>query len=178
MDNFKSFHNGGVFFLSNLLVHSLASIFMNDNISRIKIARFLSSKKYQNLLVKLGISTMKTIASFVSFRQSIVPSNNKGLKKIYKNFDDPEDATIFIARFIHLFQLLIGIKCPEKTLDEEFSLNEFFSFEFAREFGLFDDFSSNDYNDENIIAEQKQMLYLFVIGTCFVSNFFPIIFLN
>lgn len=165
LDNYKSFHNGGAFFLSNPLIDSLASLFKNDNISRIKIARFLSSEKYQNLRVKLGISIMKTIASFVSYRQSITASNNKGLKNIYRIFDLPSSLTLFFSKFIPFFQLLIGIKSSEKTMNDEFCLKEFFAFEFAREFGLFDDFSSSDYDDENINEKQKQMLYSFLYMT-------------
>lgn len=157
--NYISFHNGGALFLSNILIDSLASLFRNDNISRVKIAKFFTSEKYQNLRVKLGISAMKTIASFVSCRQSISASNNKGLNL------DPSCITIFVTKFIPLFQLLIGIKCNEKEMNNEFCLKEFFAFEFAREFGLFDDFSSKDYDDENVNEKQKQMLYSFLYMT-------------
>ena len=163
--NYKSFHNGGSVFLSNPLIDSLVSLFGNDNISRIKIGRFLSSEKYHNLRVKLGIATMKTIASFVSNRLSIAAENNRFLKFMYKRFDDPTDITLYIRRFIPLFQLLLGIKCTEKAMIDEFCLKEFFAFEFAREFGLFDDFSSEDYDDENINEKQKQMVYSFLYMT-------------
>ena len=155
MNHYKSFQNGGSFFLSNILIDSLASIFMNDNISKIKIARFLSSKKYQNLRVKLGISIMKTITSFVSYRQSIGAENNKGLLYLYKKLNEPICVTDFITKYIALFQLLIGIKCNEKTINDEFSMKEFYAFEFARELGLFD-------KDYNINEKQMKMLYSFL----------------
>ena len=79
-----------------------------------------------------------------------------------KKFDDPSNVITFATKYIPLFQLIIGINCPDKTTDDQFSLKEFFAFEFAREFGLFDDFSSSSYKDENINEKQKQMLYSFL----------------
>ena len=47
----------------------------------------------------------------------------------------------------------------DKQLNE-FSLKEFFAFEMARELGIFDDFTSDDYVDENTVEKQKEMIFL------------------
>lgn len=160
--NYKSFHNGASFFLTNPLFESLNYLFRIDDLSRIKIARFLSTEKYQNLRVKLGIITLKSILSFLCCRQSITRKVNKGLIFLCQTFSDEDSASNNYSKFVALFQLLIGLQCNEKKLNDEFGLKEFFAFEIAREIGIFDDFSAENYEDENVDEEQKQMIFTFL----------------
>lgn len=163
---YKSFHNGGSFFINLPLYDSLVSLFRNDNLSRIKIAKFLCLKKYQKLRVKLGIITLKKILSFVCFHQHFVPKSNFGVNFVYNQFDHCLRTTHTISRYFSLFQLLIGLECNEEIVnnkDYEFSLKEYFAFELAREIGLFDDFEcDDDYKDENVNEIKEKMFFSFL----------------
>lgn len=46
--------------------------------------------------------------------------------------------------------------------EDDKQLKEFFAFEMARELGIFDDFTSDDYIDENIDERQKEMIFSFL----------------
>lgn len=161
---YKSLHNGGSFFVSLPLYDALVALFRLDNLSRIKIARFLSSQKYQNLRVKLGIITLKKILSFVCFHQGFVPKSNFGLVFLYDQYDSSLRTTYTISRYFPLFQMLIGLECKDEIVnnDYEFSLSEYFAFELAREIGLFDNFSSDDYKDEKIDELKEEMMFSFL----------------
>ena len=162
LNNYKSFHNGGSFFINFPLFDSLVSLFKVDTNIQTQVARLLSSEKYQNLRVKLGIVTLKSILSFICHRQMIAAANNKSIMMIYDVYNNPDMLTKFFSRFVPVFQLLIGLQCVEKNLNYEFSLKEFFAFEMAREIGLFDDLTSEEYEDENINEKQKQMVFSFL----------------
>lgn len=153
---YNSFHNGASFFVNMPLYDSLVALFRLDNLSRIKIARFLIQPKFQRLRIQLGIITMKKILSFVCYHQGLTPRSNFGLMFIYSQIDRCLRTTHTISRYFSLFQLLIGLESNKK--DEEFSLKEFFAFEIAREVGVFDDFNGQEYKDEDV-NEQKQKIY-------------------
>ena len=157
---YKSFHNGGSSFFTLPLYESLVNLFRLDNYCRVKIARLLSLPKYQAIRIRLTIVTMKYILSMVCFHESIVPKNNFSLSSYVRYMtNNPKAATIGVSLYIPLFQLLIGLQCNQS---EEFNLKEFFAYEMAREIGLFDDFTTLDYLDENINEQQKQMLFSFL----------------
>ena len=159
-ESYRSFHNGSSFFLHHTLYYSFVSLFKVDNIMRIKIARLLSLEKYQNLRVRLSIVTLKTILSFICNRQNLTSSMNHGVTTLYNIFNNPDMATKFITKFYPVFQLLIGLQ--SNSPNDEFSMKEFFAFEMARELGIFDDFSSKEYKNENVNEKQKQMTFTFL----------------
>lgn len=139
---YKSFYNGASFFICHPLYDSFSMLFRVDNLCRIKLARFLCQEKYQSLRVKLGIVTLKRILSIFCFKLGLIQLKNLTililLEKIYN--DKTEIVNNLIP--ISVFQLLIGLQCNEKTkyncMTDEFILKEFFSFELAREIGMFD----------------------------------------
>ena len=158
---YDSFHNGSSFFLSNLLYDSFVSLSGTENINRIKIARLLLNENYQSLRVKLGIITMKKILSFVCLNQSLIPKKNFAILKTISPFEeDPFMITMGIPRYLPVFQLLIGLQCQNEN--EEFGLKDFFAFEMAREVGLFDDFASDRYKDEDVNEVKKTMTFSFL----------------
>lgn len=159
--NYLSYHNGASFFILNPLFESLVTLLKIDSSSRTKIGRLISMPKYQNLRIKLSIIALKYVLSYLANKQSIAPNYNKGLLLLLNNiYDAPDSAYRAFSRFIPPLQLLIGIK----GLDEntEFSFKEFIAFEMARELGIFDDFSSKEYEDENIDEKKKQMIFTFL----------------
>lgn len=58
-NHYKSFPNGASFFVTYPLHRSLAYLLRNDEMCRVKIAKFLSLKQFQSLRVRLGIATLK-----------------------------------------------------------------------------------------------------------------------
>ncbi|KAK8880615.1 hypothetical protein M9Y10_003297 [Tritrichomonas musculus] len=158
LSNFMSFHNGSKFVFYDTLVDAFMLLFRSCNIARVKIARLLIIDKFQSLRIKLGILTLKSILSFVCFRQLLVPLQNKGLVRLYEIYSRPNNASRYFTKFVPVLQLLIGIQAT----NDEFSLKEFFAFEAAREIGIFDDFSRFEYKDENIEEKKKQMIFSFL----------------
>ena len=160
--NYKSFHNGASFFFSFPLYESLVTLFRMDELCRVKIARLFSLKKFQNLRVKLGIVTLKSILSFICNKQCIVPTINEGLVLVHAILNKTDMASYSYNKFVPIFQLLIGLHGEENSANDEFGLKEFFAFELARELGIFDDFAGYDYEDENVSEKQKQMFFSFL----------------
>ena len=157
---YESFHNGASFFFYLPLYESLVNIFGLENICRISIARLLLAENDQQLRLKLAIITLKKILSFALCGQSLTPLNFGLIRMIKLAMFDPEELTIGIPKYFPLFQLLIGLQCTNEK--EEFSMKDFFAFEMAREIGLFDDFQSSDYDDENIKETQEKMDFSFL----------------
>ncbi|KAK8888725.1 hypothetical protein M9Y10_033459 [Tritrichomonas musculus] len=161
-DSYKSFIKGASFFFNHPLFYSVAHMFRNDDLCRVKIARFLCSEKYQSLRVRLGIATLKSILSFVTLSQSLVPKGNAGLVQVQSIYiNNPNLVDLGIPLLFPLFQLLVGLKSNEK----EFNLKEFFAFEMAREIGIFD-ISNKKENEEEEEEEneenQKQMIFSYL----------------
>lgn len=155
---YYSFHNGSSFFYSMPLYDAFVTIVGLENIFKVNIARFLLNEKYQPLRIKLAIITMKKILSFYCANQSIILKKNLSIIDLYSNLtNNPKCATDSIARYLPVFQLLIGLKCNSE--DDEFSLKDYFAFEIAREIGIFDDFGSNDYEYEDINENQSKMTF-------------------
>lgn len=158
-DYFKSFHNGGSFFYCFPLYELLLHILKTDNLNRVRVARMLSMGKYQSLRVKLGIIALKNILSFTCLHQSLTSKENKSLQIFMKNLLRTVCLSSAVPLYLPLFQLILGLQCNEENVTDEFSLKEFFAFEMAREIGLFDDFESYEYSDEEIGPLQKQMFF-------------------
>lgn len=158
--NYKSFHNGAAFFISNPLFESFVELCRVDNMTRIRLGRLLSIENFQCLRVKLGIITLKKMLAFICSKQSIVSARNIGLALYFSLLSAPNMATRYFSKFFPVFQLLIGLHKDNET--ENFSLKEFFAFELARELGIFDDFLSPDYADENVDEKKKQMIISFL----------------
>ncbi|KAK8888327.1 hypothetical protein M9Y10_039394 [Tritrichomonas musculus] len=159
-DNFKSFHNGASFYISHPMFYSVLYLFRNDEMCRTKMARLFSLEKYQSLRVRLGILALKNFLALLCLHQSLVPGNNSGaayLLSIYINI--PSLVSSGIPLIVPFLQLLIGIQSKEIN---GFCLKEFFAFEMAREIGIFDDFTTVDYEDENAEVKQKQMIFAFL----------------
>lgn len=160
---FMSFHNGSAFFYAFPLFDSLASLFSQDNMSRIKIARLLSLSKYKKLRIQLGIVTLKNIIALVCSHQSLTAKYNYSiLEYILPTVNNPLFINFGIPRIFSLLQLFIGLQSEDDKKLNEFSLKEFFAFEMARELGIFDDFTTNDYVDENTVEKQKEMIFSFL----------------
>ena len=156
---YNSLHDGGSFFYSMPLYDSLVVLCGLENSCKIKIARFLSLPSYQKLRVKLGIITLKKLLSFVAFQLGLVRLCNHQLVDVYYTLcNNPNYASFSFPLYLPLFQLLIGLKCN----DEEFSMKEFFAFEMAREIGLFDDYSSQSYQNEDINEKRSDMIFAFL----------------
>lgn len=153
---FKSFHNGASFFYSLPLYDSILHLFRTDNINRVRIARTLSMEKYQSLRVRLGIITLKNILSYYCLHQSLTSMKNHSLKLFMSNLMRPVNFGSSLPFYLPLFQLLLGLQCKET---DEFGLKEFFAFEMTREIGLFDNFESDDYIDEEIEPIKDQMTF-------------------
>lgn len=133
-----------------------------DELCRVKMARLFSMKKVQNLRVKLGIVTLKSILSFICDKQCIVPTLNEGLVLIHAILNKTDMASYSYNQYVPVFQLLIGLQGEGNSANDEFGLKEFFAFELARELGIFDDFAGFDYEDENVSEKQKQMFFSFL----------------
>ena len=158
---FKSFHNGGSFFFSFPLYDSLCSLFKLDNLNRVKIARLLVLDQYKKLRIQLGIVTLKKLVALICCHQSLCCQRNFGLLTyLVPTTNNAGVAYIGIPKIFPLFQLLIGLE-SENAIDD-FSFKEFCAFEMARELGIFDDFTSIEYEDENIVEKQKQMILSFL----------------
>lgn len=56
----------------------------------------------------------------------------------------------------------MGLQSEDDKQLNEFSLKEFLAFEMARELGIFNDFSSDEYFDENVDEKQKEMIFSFL----------------
>ncbi|KAK8835926.1 hypothetical protein M9Y10_040307 [Tritrichomonas musculus] len=155
---YDSFVKGGSFFISHPIVHSLAFLMRNDDLSRRKIAQFLKMEKYSNLRVQLGILAVKSVISQICVNQSIVPQTNLGALNYYYMFDRNAVFSNFgIPLLFPLLQLLIGLQCDVKS---DFNLKEFFAFEVAKQFGFFDS-DSLDIEDGNV----KKIIFSFLYFT-------------
>ena len=154
----KSFHNGASFSFSFPLFDSLLFLFRIDEISRTKIARFFSMEKYQDLRIQLGLVTLKKLIAYVCFYQSIVPNKNLSLSHFLPLLNNSSNSVLYgIPYFIPFLQLLIGLRCNDKN--KEFNLKEFFAFEMAKKLGVFDDYKSENYADEDISDIQIQIIF-------------------
>lgn len=158
-DSYRSFHNGASFFILHPMLHSLACLLREDNLCRIKVANLLYESVYRPLRIKLGIMTLKTVLSMICYHESLIPKINFGaISYLSVYIDRPPMANFGVPLFIPLLQLLIGIENEGSFFGDK----EFFAFEMAREIGLFDNFESDEYKDEDIIEKQKQMIFTFL----------------
>ncbi|KAK8864994.1 hypothetical protein M9Y10_010522 [Tritrichomonas musculus] len=156
---FESFHNGASFFFTFPLYDSLIELFKNDNLTRVKFGNFFTLEKYQCLRIQLGIVTLKKFLSFVCYHQSLAPPNNFGIDHVMRMINSSENISYNISNYIPLFQMLIGLNFKEKNTISEFCLKEFFAFEMSREIGLFDDFNSIKYQEEDVNEKETQMIF-------------------
>lgn len=159
---YESFHNGASYFFSLPLYDSFVQIFNLDCVCKARIAQLLLDDKYQDLRIKLGIITLKKLLSFVCFQQSLTPKNNFALTQLMFSLSNSAVVASFsVSKYLPLFQLLIGLKLKDQDFNE-FSIKEFFAFEMGRELGIFDNYLSDEYKDENIDEKSKQMLFCFL----------------
>lgn len=158
---YGSFHNGGSFFYLNPIYDSLVRLFGLENNCRIKIARFLSLEKYQPLRLKLLIITLKKLLSYTTQLCDLVRKCNFDL---YDTMSISSERTSHISTgfplFLPLFQLLIGL--VQMNQKDEFTLKEFTAFEMARFLGIFDNYSKDEYKDEDIKSKVNQMHFAFM----------------
>ena len=66
----------------------LAYLIRNDNLSRVKIARFLSNEKYSILRIKLGIIALKSAMANICANQKIVKRENLGALSYFSITND------------------------------------------------------------------------------------------
>ena len=95
--NYKSFHNGAAFFISNPLFESFVELCRVDNMTRIKLGRLLSIENFQCLRVKLGIITLKKMLAFICSKQSIVSARNIDMlnRNLFKRIQIPSLLILF-----------------------------------------------------------------------------------
>lgn len=150
---YSTFSNGASFFLSNPLFDSFVSLFCADEMCRFKLSRFFSLEKYQTLRVKLGIIALKKLLSFTCYRMNLIDFRNYSALQLYNKIVLSRKEIKYHMMPVSILQLMIGIQCNNKSqsvdFDDDFIIKEFFSFEMAREIGLF---------DNNIMQEKKQLV--------------------
>lgn len=162
---YESFPSGGSFFICFPLYDSFITIFGLENNCRVKIAQLLLSEKYQNLRVKLGIITLQKILSFVCIDHPLIPKKNESLFTVINLYNNNNQITHNISRYIPAFQLLLGLQ--SNNIKEDFQLKEFFEYELARKLGIFDNYTEQNNNEQNIkdevISEQSnKMIFSFL----------------